>query len=59
MDARWPGSTRWIVRWSLVNSRMLLIGAAILATVIAVPAFLLWLFVIEGPGSLMFPMQGG
>jgi hypothetical protein len=31
----------------------------VLATVIAVPVFLLWLFVIEGPGSLMFPMQGG
>jgi hypothetical protein len=31
----------------------------VVATVLAVPAFLLWLFVIEGPGSLMFPMQGG
>jgi hypothetical protein len=29
------------------------------ATILVVPAFLIWLFVIEGPGSLIFPMQAG
>lgn len=29
------------------------------ATILVVPAFLVWLFVIEGPGSLIFPMQAG
>jgi hypothetical protein len=29
------------------------------ATILVVPAFLVWLFVIEGPGSLIFPVQAG
>ena len=29
------------------------------ATVLVVPAFLVWLFVIAGPGSLIFPGQSG
>jgi hypothetical protein len=29
------------------------------ATVLVVPAFLVWLFVSAGPGSLVFPMQTG
>jgi hypothetical protein len=29
------------------------------ATILVVPAFLVWLFVIEGPGSLIFPGQAG
>jgi hypothetical protein len=29
------------------------------ATILVVPAFLVWLFVIEGPGSFIFPLQAG
>ena len=31
----------------------------VLATALVVPAFLVWLFAIAGPGSLIFPVQAG